>query len=224
MPLPISIVKCGGSLLNLPNLPDQLLALLDSRQLAAANSDHRIVVVIGGGSTAEQVRTWDQRFGLPSADAHRLAIHAMSFNAQWLAKHHLRLQMVKSVQDIRSLTIDRFGVLDASAALARLTLAATVPPESWDVTSDSLAAWFANQLQAQELLLLKSTDAPPACLNCANPVQALADAGLVDRAFPQFVKGLRSLLWCNFRRAGTPHGQAVPIHRCDDTTTQSENQ
>lgn len=222
MLLPISIVKCGGSLLNLPNLPDKLLSFLHSRQQTAANTCGRTAVVMGGGATAEQVRTWDRRFGLHPADAHRLAIHAMSFNAKCLTQQNSRLQMVASTEQIQRLPADHCGILDASAALSRLAASATTPPESWDVTSDSLAAWFATQLQAQELLLLKSTDAPTACLNSANPAQALSDAGLIDPAFPQFVSGLRRLLWCNFRHPETPHVQKIRIHRFDDARRAAE--
>jgi dihydroneopterin aldolase len=62
-------------------------------------------------------------------------------------------------------------------------LAASDVPESWDVTSDSLAAWLAGTLGAARLLLVKSRDVEP-------PVTArdLADAGVVDPLFPLYAQ------------------------------------
>ena len=34
-------------------------------------------------------------------------------------------------------------------------------PPSWDVTSDTIAAWIAGQLRARSLVLLKSASLPP---------------------------------------------------------------
>ena len=55
-------------------------------------------------------------------------------------------------------------------------------PESWDVTSDSLAAWLADRLQAERLLLIKSASDPQ-----GDPsITYLAENGMVDPAFPVF--------------------------------------
>jgi dihydroneopterin aldolase len=52
------------------------------------------------------------------------------------------------------------------------------------VTSDSLAAWLAGKLRAPRLLLLKQVDLS------RQPVTAtaLAEQGIVDPAFPTFLK------------------------------------
>ncbi len=52
-------------------------------------------------------------------------------------------------------------------------------PESWETTSDSLAAWLANVVQAAELVLFKSTTPPR---NCHTP-QAWVEQSIVDAAF-----------------------------------------
>jgi 5-(aminomethyl)-3-furanmethanol phosphate kinase len=57
-------------------------------------------------------------------------------------------------------------------------------PESWEMTSDSLAAWLARKIEATRLVLVKSTGAP----SPLDPA-ALAEAGLVDRLFPRFFSG-----------------------------------
>jgi aspartokinase-like uncharacterized kinase len=53
-------------------------------------------------------------------------------------------------------------------------------PQSWDLTSDSLAAWLANALGAQMLVLVKSVQPD------ANAISAmeLSERGWVDPTFP----------------------------------------
>ena len=54
-------------------------------------------------------------------------------------------------------------------------------PETWGVTSDSLALWLAARIRAPRCVLVKSADAPP-----GRDAAALARLGLVDTAFPAF--------------------------------------
>ena len=56
-------------------------------------------------------------------------------------------------------------------------------PESWSMTSDSLALWLAGLLGAEHLVLLKSAE-PPARLD----PESLTAQGLVDAAFPAFAR------------------------------------
>ncbi|MGA7036865.1 MAG: hypothetical protein WBZ08_00515, partial [Pseudolabrys sp.] len=56
-------------------------------------------------------------------------------------------------------------------------------PPSWDVTSDSLAAWLAGQIGARQIVLVKHGAAfgnPPSVVD-------LAARGIVDQAFPRFL-------------------------------------
>ncbi len=61
-----------------------------------------------------------------------------------------------------------------------MALAADLP-QSWDLTSDSLAAWLAGKLRAEKLLLIKSVDCP-----VAQAAKELAEAGIVDPLFPHY--------------------------------------
>src|SRR5258708_37065956 len=56
-------------------------------------------------------------------------------------------------------------------------------PASWDVTSDSLAAWLAGVLGARRLLLIKRADSADGRITATE----LAQSGLVDKAFPDFL-------------------------------------
>jgi 5-(aminomethyl)-3-furanmethanol phosphate kinase len=55
-------------------------------------------------------------------------------------------------------------------------------PQSWTVTSDSLALWLAETLDAPQLLLVKARAVPP-----GTGIAALASDGLVDAAFPDLL-------------------------------------
>jgi len=62
-------------------------------------------------------------------------------------------------------------------------------PESWDVTSDSLALWLAGQVGAAACILVKSLGPPPG----TGPAE-WARLGLVDAAFPTFAARYRGTI------------------------------
>jgi hypothetical protein len=66
-------------------------------------------------------------------------------------------------------------------------------PASWDVTSDSIAAWLASRLNADELVLLKSIDLPPA------GIAAAVRSGAVDRYLANLLGASTKLTWVNLR-------------------------
>jgi dihydroneopterin aldolase len=166
------VVKLGGSLAKARTLHGWLRAL--------ARGKGRAVVVPGGGAFADTVRAEQDRLRLSDRVAHRMAILAMEQYALALADICAEMTACASESDMRD-------------ALARGSLPVWLPaamlladpeiPESWDVTSDSLAAWLAGRLGAGRLILVKSTSAPRP-LNSA----VLAERGLVDRLFPRFIE------------------------------------
>ena len=60
---------------------------------------------------------------------------------------------------------------------------------NWDLTSDSLALYLAEQLNTEHVMLLKSLS-----LNNLNARQ-LSESGMVDKDFPEFVKKSESTIW-----------------------------
>lgn len=169
------VVKLGGSLAKNGELHGWLAAL------EACGAD-RVVVVPGGGSFADQVRDAQRGFGFDDATAHRMAILAMEQFGLMLCGLCGRLVAAGSAAEI-------------NAALARGAIALWLPsamtkvapdiPRSWEVTSDSLAAWLATRLDSQRLVLVKSVD--PQRLR--GSIGELANAGVVDRALPDFATG-----------------------------------
>ena len=172
MSRPLTVVKVGGSLVSEADRLRSVLAGL------AAGEDGPRVVVPGGGPFADAVRTAQGALGFDDALAHRLALDAMGRMAEIFCALEPRLQ--------RAATRD-----DATAILARggtpvwdpILLKAGHPdiPETWAVTSDSLAVWLATQWGAPRCVLVKSADRPPGA-----GLRDLARLGLVDAAFADF--------------------------------------
>jgi aspartokinase-like uncharacterized kinase len=65
-------------------------------------------------------------------------------------------------------------------------------PASWDVTSDTLAAWLAGEIGADRLVLVKSARLPLG----PTPTAALARDGIVDPILPRRVNRLSAEAWC----------------------------
>lgn len=170
----ISVVKLGGSLARSP----ALRAWLDSVALHGAGST---VIVPGGGRFADTVRTAQARWQFSDAAAHDMALLAMEQFGAMLCALGPRLRAARSRTEIaRARAAGTVPVWLPSAWLAR----GAGIRKSWDVTSDSLAAWLARELQASHLVLVKSCRVPAAAT-----VTALARAGIVDRALPGMIRG-----------------------------------
>jgi hypothetical protein len=197
-------MKVGGSLLESPRLVPHLERwyqwLVQHRQTAhrpADNPSHpntpspqaihppqtppTVGVLVGGGRAADVVRQWDAIHHLPARNSHRLALTAMSQTAQLVAQltqwplHRLPSQGLPS-QGLASHSADlQPWVIDLAEA------AAQDPdlPESWDLTSDSLAIWLASRVGASHLLLLKSV----APLEPTLKIARICQLGWVDASF-----------------------------------------
>lgn len=170
----LSVVKVGGSLAaDGPRLRAVLAGLVQGDEGAA-------VVVPGGGPFADAVRVAQAALGFDDGLAHRLALDAMGRMAEVFSGIEPRLAIAASVEAASG--IARAG---GTALWDPVALKAGRPdiPESWDVTSDSLALWLAIRLGAARCVLVKSAPCPPG----AAPSE-LARSGLVDAAFPHFAR------------------------------------
>lgn len=172
------IVKLGGSLAADPRLGDWLAMLADCGR-------GRVVVVPGGGPFAQQVRQAQAHWRFGDGAAHRMAILAMEQYGLMLADLQPGLVAGSSQEALyAALRGGNVGLWLPSAMLADTPEISAEVSVSWDVTSDSLAAWLARRLNAPYLVLVKS---------CALPqgevaAEELAQLGIVDSAFPEFVR------------------------------------
>jgi len=175
------IVKVGGS----HAFSKHLAAWLDALMLVAG----RVVIVPGGGPFADAVRTAQPTMGFDDLAAHRMALLAMEQFGCALAGLRPSLRLAESAAAIRATM--RAGTVPVWAP-TRMVLKAKDVPTSWDVTSDSLAAWLAGVLGAKLLLLVKSSETPQGPVRAAD----LAARGVVDPCFPRFLaaSGARAYL------------------------------
>jgi aspartokinase-like uncharacterized kinase len=170
------IIKIGGSLFDWPDLGPRLHAWLD------ANASTHTILVPGGGRLANVVRDLDRSQGLGDEVAHRMALHAMTTNAELLAAL-LPGSCVIDGPDLAELLWEqkRLPILDALAFCESDDVGAL--PHTWAVTSDSVAARLAVVAGAAELVLLKSAEPPP------GDVAAWAECGYVDSWLPRVLAG-----------------------------------
>ena len=181
----LRVAKVGGSLFDVPDLPTRLRCWLDRQP--GAN-----VLIAGGGPFADVVRRVDATLSIGDSAAHRLAIDAMQMSARLLAELMPEAELLHSLADARERVAGGGSiVLDPTETLhspnCRL-------PHSWDVTSDSIAAYVAGELQADEFVLFKSMPLPANL----NRWQA-AESGLVDNYFEQAAADFASVRWINLR-------------------------
>jgi dihydroneopterin aldolase len=172
LPRPI-VVKLGGSVVRSPELP----AWLD----AIASSLRPIVVVPGGGALADEVRNCQRQLGLADGAAHRMALLAMDQLAWAVAGLRLGFE-VGDTEDALRRSLDEGHV----AVWAPFTLVANRRdiPQSWTVTSDSLALWLGRRLGAERVFVIKSIERRRSEMSA----EQLARDGVVDAAFPAMLR------------------------------------
>jgi 5-(aminomethyl)-3-furanmethanol phosphate kinase len=169
------ILKIGGSLIE-SDAAAQLMRGLEARR------PRQLVIVPGGGEFADAVRAAQKRYAVGEATAHHMALLAMHMVGAMLAELGSGFVLAE--------TRDEFAAawergLTPIWTPARMVLGAAEVPASWDVTSDSLAAWLANHIRAARLVIAKSCSVPA---TIASSARELAAAGIVDAGFPGFVE------------------------------------
>src|SRR5204862_2202067 len=174
-----TVVKVGGGLLSKAGAFDPV-----TEALTAFSPRRRLVIVPGGGPFADAVRTMFRRIKIGDDAAHWMAVLGMDQYAHVLAARLPEAALVDGDGGIAAaLQANRLPVL----APYRWLRAADPLPHSWEVTSDSIAAWLAGQLRARRVVLIK-------------PAHALDAKTIVDSYF------LRTL----------PHGVEHLIVTADD--------
>jgi aspartokinase-like uncharacterized kinase len=186
---PPVIVKLGGS--------HALSPLLRPWLRAIAADAGKLVLVPGGGPFADAVRSAQPVMGFDDRAAHAMALLAMTQCAMALASMEPSLVVAADAAAIaRALTAMRVPVWSPWPMVCDVPDIA----ESWDVTSDSLALWLAARLRARRVVVIKHRAVP-----IGAELLALAEAGVVDRAFPRF----RAAFAGEVVFAG-PHDLAIP--------------
>lgn len=161
------IIKLGGSLFHTPELRQWLELLSDT------SKNEPVLIVPGGGPFAEQVRHAQRLHRFGESSAHHMAILAM---AQFglliadLAPHCRAFYYPQQTAD----------ELDNGLHVwlpDRQLLDVTELSHSWDISSDSLALWLSQQLEVNELVMIKRTTV------VSSRIQALIRHGVLDKGF-----------------------------------------
>ena len=168
----ITVVKLGGSHAGSAHLSRWLGVL-------AACGGH-VVLVPGGGPFADAVRKAQPKMGFDQAAAHHMALLAMEQYGRALVSLRPGLRLAGSIAAIRRVLRDGHVPIWAPTAMV---LRAAYIPASWDITSDSLAAWLAGRIGARRLLLIKQGGTFEGVVGAAR----LASSNVVDKAFPRFL-------------------------------------
>jgi 5-(aminomethyl)-3-furanmethanol phosphate kinase len=171
--LSLAVVKLGGSLSRGGNLRSWLDAVV------AVKSP--VIVVPGGGAFADGVRQAQADMGFSDALAHRLAIKAMASYGEALTDLNPRFAIAASEREFQAAWAR--GLTPVWAPLDMVEGRDGIP-ESWDMTSDSLAAWLAGRLGAR-LVMVKSVE-PPAGGQVA--AEDAARRGITDALLPAFLE------------------------------------
>ena len=169
----VVVIKLGGSL-------SRTDALVDCLNAVEKNYRGRVVVIVpGGGAFADQVRLAQQHWQFDDTTAHHMALLAMQ-------------QMALLFKGLKPDFVIAYTVAAIHGQLSRKTPVIWSPditeldsagiPASWDITSDSLAAWLAKTLSAAELILIKS-----AAIDSRLSLQQHTEQNIVDKDFCDFV-------------------------------------
>ncbi len=167
-----TVVKLGGSFALSPHLREWIAAI-------AARAG-RIVIVPGGGPFADVVRIAQAPMGFDDRAAHRMGLLAMEQYGCAIASLDERLSPADSLESIRQSVAN--GKVPVWLPVRMVSAEASIP-QSWDVTSDSLAAWLAGKLGAKRLVLVKHVEAMEKAMRAAD----LTARNIVDNAFMDFL-------------------------------------
>jgi (4-(4-[2-(gamma-L-glutamylamino)ethyl]phenoxymethyl)furan-2-yl)methanamine synthase len=142
-----TVVKLGGGVLAHTGHFQAALAAI-----GAAARARRLLVVPGGGPFADAVREVDRGLGISDDAAHWMAVLGMDQYAHLVAARLAGSWLVSGAREIAAAS--GAGLVPVLAPSRWLSEVDPLP-HSWDVTSDSIAAWVAGAVGARRLVLIK---------------------------------------------------------------------
>jgi len=202
---PSLIVKVGGSLLDWPELSERLPGFLQG----LGDPAKRTLLLAGGGATVDLIRALDPIHHFGEERSHHLAIQALDLTALILSNILGNSRVIFDESEFAACwDAGTYPILAPSRLLGGdLNLEGDALPESWEVTSDSIAAWLAARLRVERLVLLKSANVPHETSR-----SLAARLGLVDPYFPRIASGLK---WVESRNLRDPDGSLIALSRSE---------
>jgi len=167
----VIIIKLGGSLAQSSAL---IKCLNKIEQFYQGRS---VIIVPGGGAFADQVRLAQQQWQFDDVTAHHMAILAMQQMALLFKGLMPHWAIVNSLSELQQgILLNKTFIWSPNSE----ELDQSGIPATWDITSDSLAAWLAKQVCATELILVKS-----ALIDPLASFEDLEAQHIIDRGFYQ---------------------------------------
>ena len=167
------VVKLGGSLYDSKYLMQWL------ETLSSCNTQN-IIIVPGGGPFADQVRLVDQHYKLDQAIAHNMAVLGMQQFGNLMASLCPKLCLACTQEQIHACweqtKVAIWEPYDMVRQYCKLD-------KTWEVTSDSLAAWLATFLSVDHLLFVKSAEITLS----KTTIDELSKQGCIDSALPRLL-------------------------------------
>lgn len=179
------VVKIGGSLLGEAELANWL-------EIFVKFSDGKVVIVPGGGIFADTIRDAQQLSNISDTAAHELALLAMDQFGLLMAAMNVGLATASSELEIAERGWQHRGIVWLPS---KMVLADDCVLRNWEVTSDSLSAWLANKLGAEQLILVKAKPLIIYQNELSIPLQTLVEDALIDNQFKNYVTGQKYQTW-----------------------------
>jgi len=175
------IVKLGGSLLGTPELNEWL-------EVLSRHGDGKIVIVPGGGLLADAVRECQRMSNCSDLVAHKMAVMAMDQFGVLMSDLNKDLVIASNELEIAERGWQHRAIIWLPS---EMVLADETIPTTWQVTSDSLAAWLAGKLNAEHLILVKSERLELDQIS----LERLTKEGFVDEHFGDYIVGKEFNTW-----------------------------
>jgi hypothetical protein len=184
----IAVIKLGGSLLAQGR--DIVHVLCDY----AAKKGLLLIIVPGGGPFVEPVKELSRQGCITEEAAHWMAVLAMHQYGFFLANGEVSIPLVESVEEIHKVQhiciVLPYNILKADDSL----------PHTWDVTSDTIAAFIAHNVG--ETRFIKVTDVDGILAEDGSLIKKISAheliekgiKGCVDAELPKFL--MRNNLSC----------------------------
>ena len=186
----VRVIKLGGSLLTVPSLKQKFQKWLRE------NPHPLTLIIVGGGPVVDAVRQVHLANPLSEEFAHWVCIDLLQHTARIAHQVLGNVDLFETMDDLQQSFSD--SNVNSSTPIIAVVQVATCfnreypnmgLPESWDVTSDSLAAAFSN------MVVMKSCDAP----SDGSDLESLADFGFVDPFFPGLAEGIDQVRFVNLQ-------------------------
>jgi 5-(aminomethyl)-3-furanmethanol phosphate kinase len=187
----IHISKVGGSLFDLADLGDRIRQAIT--HLEPANN----VLIAGGGEFTDLIAKAQTHHSLCDVETHWLCIKTLGVTASLLKALLPEAKLTDQPLELADAAEPSLWILDTEQLLKNETASEAIRllPRDWTVTTDSIAAAVAVELQATELVLLKSTNCQP------EAIQSLAQQHLVDSYFHIAAAPIPKIGWINLRQS-----------------------